>query len=173
MVSKQLCLRPEVDNHWALRDFSSRLIAQICKNYHTTTNNCQTRVTRLFCRALANDKMPLASFYGALVGNFFILWGPNDFINFSILSNYRIIRIGNGSDQSLHYSENTGDRWTHRTLLGWNRAGQCRSDSSLPHQAIDDRMSSLEIFSSVSSYVLILIAESHGAYIESDAPTAW
>lgn len=68
MVSKQLCLRPEVDNHWALRDFSSRLIAQICKNYHTTTNNCQTRVTRLFCRALANDKMPLASFYGALVG---------------------------------------------------------------------------------------------------------
>lgn len=70
MVSKQLCLRPEVDNHWALRDFSSRLIAQICKNYHTTTNNCQTRVTRLFCRALANDKMPLASFYGALVGKF-------------------------------------------------------------------------------------------------------
>lgn len=71
MVSKQLCLRPEVDNHWALRDFSSRLIAQICKNYHTTTNNCQTRVTRLFCRALANDKMPLASFYGALVGKFY------------------------------------------------------------------------------------------------------
>lgn len=68
MVSKQLCLRPEVDNHWALRDFSSRLIAQICKNYHTTTNNLQTRVTRLFCRALADDKKPLASFYGALVG---------------------------------------------------------------------------------------------------------
>jgi transcription initiation factor TFIID subunit 6 len=57
-----------VDNHWALRDFSSRLIAQICKNYHTTTNNIQTRVTRLFCRSIANDKMPLASFYGALVG---------------------------------------------------------------------------------------------------------
>lgn len=68
MVSKQLCMRPEVDNHWALRDFSSRLIAQICKNYHTTTNNIQTRVTRLFCRSIANDKMPLASFYGALVG---------------------------------------------------------------------------------------------------------
>ncbi|EFX63725.1 hypothetical protein DAPPUDRAFT_267831 [Daphnia pulex] len=51
-----------------------------------------------------------------------------------------IIQIGNGIDQSLHYSENTNDRWTHRTLLGWNRAGQCRSDSSLPHQAIDDLM---------------------------------
>ena len=77
MVSKQLCLRPEVDNHWALRDFSSRLIAQICKNYHTTTNNCQTRVTRLFCRALANDKMPLASFYGALVGDCIISSSTN------------------------------------------------------------------------------------------------
>jgi len=68
MVSKQLCLRPEVDNHWALRDFSSRLIAQICKNYHTTTNALQTRVTRLCCRALENEKAPLASFYGAIVG---------------------------------------------------------------------------------------------------------
>ncbi|KAI9551201.1 hypothetical protein GHT06_009961 [Daphnia sinensis] len=29
MVSNQLCLRSEVDNYWALRDFSSRLIAQI------------------------------------------------------------------------------------------------------------------------------------------------
>ena len=71
MVSKQLCLRPEVDNHWALRDFSARLIAQLCKNYHTTTNAMQTRVTRLCCRALANDKSPLASFYGALVGKCF------------------------------------------------------------------------------------------------------
>ncbi|KAI9560711.1 hypothetical protein GHT06_011661 [Daphnia sinensis] len=47
---------------------SSRIIAQICKNYHTTTNNCQTSATRLFCLALANDKMPLASLYGALFG---------------------------------------------------------------------------------------------------------
>lgn len=68
MVSKQLCLRPEVDNHWALRDFSARLIAQLCKNYHTTTNSMQTRVTRLCCKALANEKTPAASFYGALVG---------------------------------------------------------------------------------------------------------
>jgi hypothetical protein len=30
----------------------------------------------------------------------------------------------------------------------------------------------LKLCSSVSSYVPILIAESHGAYIESDAPTA-
>ncbi|XP_054712697.1 transcription initiation factor TFIID subunit 6-like [Uloborus diversus] len=68
IVSKQLCTRPDVDNHWALRDFASRLIAQIAKNFNTTTSNVQTRVTRLFSRALANDKMPLASHYGAISG---------------------------------------------------------------------------------------------------------
>lgn len=46
IVSKQLCMRPEMDNHWALRDFASRLMAQICKNFNTSTNNVQTRVTR-------------------------------------------------------------------------------------------------------------------------------
>jgi len=29
IVSKQLCMRPELDNHWALRDFASRLMDQI------------------------------------------------------------------------------------------------------------------------------------------------
>ncbi|KAG6439321.1 hypothetical protein O3G_MSEX000673, partial [Manduca sexta] len=52
IVSRQLCLRPEVDNHWALRDFAARLMAQICKTFNTSTNNLQTRVTRLFARAL-------------------------------------------------------------------------------------------------------------------------
>lgn len=68
IVSKQLCTRPDVDNHWALRDFASRLIAQIAKNFNTTTSNIQTRVTRMFSRALANEKMPLASHYGAISG---------------------------------------------------------------------------------------------------------
>ncbi|KAK0137619.1 Transcription initiation factor TFIID subunit 6 [Merluccius polli] len=39
IVSKQLCLRPDVDNHWALRDFAARLMAQSCKTFSTTTNN--------------------------------------------------------------------------------------------------------------------------------------
>lgn len=68
IVSKQLCTRPDVDNHWALRDFASRLIAQIAKNFNTTTSNIQTRVTRMFSRALSNEKMPLASHYGAISG---------------------------------------------------------------------------------------------------------
>lgn len=68
IVSKQLCTRPDVDNHWALRDFASRLMAQICKNFNTSTSNVQTRVTRMFSRALQNEKMPLASHYGAISG---------------------------------------------------------------------------------------------------------
>lgn len=68
IVSKQLCTRPDVDNHWALRDFASRLMAQICKNFNTSTNSIQTRITRMFSRALANEKLPLASHYGAISG---------------------------------------------------------------------------------------------------------
>lgn len=61
-------MRPELDNHWALRDFGARLMAQICKNFNTSTNNLQTRVTRLFSSALAGEKTPLSSLYGALAG---------------------------------------------------------------------------------------------------------
>ncbi|XP_035714798.1 transcription initiation factor TFIID subunit 6 isoform X2 [Folsomia candida] len=68
IVSKQLCGRPEHDNHWALRDFAARLIAQICKTYNTSTNNVQTRITRIFCTALINEKSPLSSVYGSIVG---------------------------------------------------------------------------------------------------------
>ncbi|XP_032669531.1 transcription initiation factor TFIID subunit 6-like [Odontomachus brunneus] len=69
IVSRQLCMKPEVDNHWALRDFASRLMSQICKNFNTTTNNVQTRVTRMFSQALAkNNQIPLASLYGAIEG---------------------------------------------------------------------------------------------------------
>ncbi|CAG2111474.1 unnamed protein product, partial [Medioppia subpectinata] len=68
IVSKQLCSRPDVDNHWALRDFASRLLAQICKNFNTTTNNVQTRVTQLLSQSLDKDRLPMASCYGAVSG---------------------------------------------------------------------------------------------------------
>lgn len=50
IVSRQLCLRPDVDNHWALRDFAARLVAQICKHFSTTTNNIQSRITKTFTK---------------------------------------------------------------------------------------------------------------------------
>lgn len=68
IVSRQLCSRPDQDNHWALRDFASRLMANICKNFNTSTNNIQTRVTRMFSDAMQQEKSPLVSYYGALAG---------------------------------------------------------------------------------------------------------
>lgn len=52
IVSRQLCLRPDVDNHWALRDFAARLVAQICKHFSTTTNNIQSRITKTFTKVV-------------------------------------------------------------------------------------------------------------------------
>ena len=68
IVSKQLCTRPDVDNHWALRDFASRLMSAISKNFHSSTNNIQTRITRMFAEAMRAEKAPLVSFYGAIAG---------------------------------------------------------------------------------------------------------
>lgn len=67
-------MRPEIDNHWALRDFASRLMAQICKMFNTPTNNVQTRITRVFTNATNSDKTALPSVYGALEGNFLYMF---------------------------------------------------------------------------------------------------
>uniref|UniRef100_A0A2P2I8F5 Transcription initiation factor TFIID subunit 6 n=2 Tax=Hirondellea gigas TaxID=1518452 RepID=A0A2P2I8F5_9CRUS len=68
IVSRQLCLKPDMDNHWALRDFAARLMSQVCRHYNTTTNGLQTRITRVFCKCLNVDKTPLATVYGAVAG---------------------------------------------------------------------------------------------------------
>ncbi|XP_078310397.1 transcription initiation factor TFIID subunit 6-like isoform X3 [Crassostrea virginica] len=68
IVSKQLCMRPEVDNHWALRDFAARLMGQMCKNFSTSTNNIQARITKTFTHAIQSDKAALATQYGAIAG---------------------------------------------------------------------------------------------------------
>lgn len=66
IVSKQICNRPEQENHYALRDFASRLLANICRTYNTSTNCLQTRITRLLCKALDNPNLPLSSVYGCI-----------------------------------------------------------------------------------------------------------
>uniref|UniRef100_A0A7N5ZSI1 Transcription initiation factor TFIID subunit 6 n=1 Tax=Anabas testudineus TaxID=64144 RepID=A0A7N5ZSI1_ANATE len=68
IVSKQLCLRPDVDNHWALRDFAARLMAQICKTFSTTTNNIQSRITKTFTKSLLDDKTQWTTRYGCIAG---------------------------------------------------------------------------------------------------------
>lgn len=68
IVSKQLCLRPDVDNHWALRDFAARLMAQTCKTFSTTTNNLQSRITKTFTKSLLDDKTQWTTRYGCIAG---------------------------------------------------------------------------------------------------------
>jgi len=68
IVSRQLCLKPDVDNHWALRDFAAKLLAQICRHYNTTTNALQTRITRVFVKCLNTDSHRYSTVYGAVVG---------------------------------------------------------------------------------------------------------
>lgn len=68
IVSKQLCLRPDVDNHWALRDFAARLMAQSCKTFSTTTNNIQSRITKTFTKAWLDEKTLWTTRYGCIAG---------------------------------------------------------------------------------------------------------
>lgn len=68
IVSKQLCLRPDVDNHWALRDFAARLMAQSCKTFSTTTNNIQSRISKTFTKSWLDDKTQWTTRYGCIAG---------------------------------------------------------------------------------------------------------
>ncbi|XP_046853349.1 transcription initiation factor TFIID subunit 6-like [Xenia sp. Carnegie-2017] len=68
VISRQLCTKPETDNHWALREFGSKLLAQICRTFSTSTNNIQQRITKTLCKVLQSVKAPLASHYGAIAG---------------------------------------------------------------------------------------------------------
>lgn len=70
IVAKQICNRPDQENHYALRDFASKLLANICKTYNTSTNCLQTRVTRLLCKALDKPNLPLSSMYGCIEAAF-------------------------------------------------------------------------------------------------------
>ncbi|XP_050789465.1 transcription initiation factor TFIID subunit 6 isoform X2 [Gopherus flavomarginatus] len=90
IVSRQLCLRPDVDNHWALRDFAARLIAQICKNFSTTTNNIQSRITKTFTKVIKTLILPRLQVEGERVRA--IVEGP-------VVSN--IDKIGADHVQSL------------------------------------------------------------------------
>ena len=66
IVSRKLCPRPDSDNHWALRDFAARLLAQMCKHFSSTTNNIQSRVANTLCKSLHDETAPLVTHYGAI-----------------------------------------------------------------------------------------------------------
>eukprot|EP00128_Syssomonas_multiformis_P004019 Colp12_sorted_trinity150504_noHs@4008 len=65
IVGKQLCARSSED-HWALRDLSSSIVATICARYGKDYTNLQSRVTKTLIRALLDPKKPLTTHYGAI-----------------------------------------------------------------------------------------------------------
>ncbi|KAL8596006.1 hypothetical protein ACOMHN_018318 [Nucella lapillus] len=68
VISRQLCLRHEIDNHWALRDFAARLVATICKTYSNNSNNMQSRVTSMYVHAMVMERRNFSTQYGGLSG---------------------------------------------------------------------------------------------------------
>ncbi|XP_075399715.1 transcription initiation factor TFIID subunit 6-like [Tenrec ecaudatus] len=68
VVSRQLCLQPEVDNHWGLRDFAASLAAQICKHFSSNTNNIQSRIAKTFMKGWVDANTPWTTRYGCIAG---------------------------------------------------------------------------------------------------------
>ncbi|XP_066143559.1 transcription initiation factor TFIID subunit 6-like [Euwallacea fornicatus] len=56
------------DNHWALRDFSTYVVASICEVYSDRLNNMKERVVNLYFSAIRDVNKGLATTYGAIRG---------------------------------------------------------------------------------------------------------
>lgn len=67
LVGKRLCRNPR-DDHWALRDYTARLIQKICSKYTKGYVKVQQRITKTFVDALKDVKRPLTTHYGAIIG---------------------------------------------------------------------------------------------------------
>lgn len=67
-ISKQLCQRPDTDNHWALRDFAARQLSLLCRSYNTVTNSIQERITNIFSSHFLKNFNQLSTHYGTIVG---------------------------------------------------------------------------------------------------------
>ena len=67
-VSRQLCLRPESEDHWSLRDNIGKILGKICKKYNNSKNNIQPRMQKVLLKAIksGNDQGFLATHYGVM-----------------------------------------------------------------------------------------------------------
>lgn len=68
VISKQLCLRPESEDHWSLRDNIGKILGKICRKYNNSKNNIQPRIQKVLLRAVksGNDQGFLATHYGVM-----------------------------------------------------------------------------------------------------------
>ncbi|CAN8063999.1 unnamed protein product [Agarophyton chilense] len=56
------------DNHWALRDYTTTVMKNICDQYGRQYPDIQPRITKTCASALDSPKRPLTTHYGAIVG---------------------------------------------------------------------------------------------------------
>ncbi len=68
LLNKQICLRPESEDHWSLRELAAKILAKICKKYSNSINNIQSRITRTLSNALKSNTQGLSVHFGALAG---------------------------------------------------------------------------------------------------------
>ncbi|KAI9995105.1 hypothetical protein PInf_012149 [Phytophthora infestans] len=73
VLGTQLCENP-ADDHWALRKYAAKLVAQICERYGEKYANIQARVSKTYHKAITDPTCPFSTQYGALHGMLFL--GP-------------------------------------------------------------------------------------------------
>ncbi|TDH73197.1 uncharacterized protein CCR75_003078 [Bremia lactucae] len=73
VLGMQLCENP-ADDHWALRKYAAKLVAQICKRYGEKYPNIQARVSKTYHKAITDPMCPFTTQFGALHGMLFL--GP-------------------------------------------------------------------------------------------------
>lgn len=75
LINKQVCMRPESEDQWTMRECAAKVLAKVCKKYSNSINNVQPRVTKMLCQALKNStnggsgqNQGLAVHYGVMCG---------------------------------------------------------------------------------------------------------
>ena len=66
-LSKQICARPEIDNHYALREFCARLIGQIVNTYGPTLTSLKPKIVKIYMNSIA-EKTTFSTLFGAILG---------------------------------------------------------------------------------------------------------
>lgn len=67
LLNRQICLRPESEDHWSVRDQAAKILAVMCKKYSNAVNNIQSRLSRILSQALNNNTRGLAVHYAAVM----------------------------------------------------------------------------------------------------------
>ncbi|OQR84460.1 transcription initiation factor TFIID subunit 6 [Achlya hypogyna] len=73
ILNKDLCANPAED-HWAVRNYGARLVAEICARFGETYDSLQARVAKTFHAAFLDPTRPFPTHYGAILGLMYL--GP-------------------------------------------------------------------------------------------------